>query len=134
MVRYRSLYCVGARLPWGADFAFKVGIANNPDRRLSQMQTGNPLDLRIVALLGPSDDPRGVRLAERSVHSNLADHRIRSSEWFKADAPLVRWFTREFVRLQDDGSSDPMKWIRAFDDILGRSVEIDGRMTSGRDW
>ena len=75
----KAVYCVASRLPWGADFALKFGIAEDPWRRVAEMQTGNPLEMRVVAWLGPveSDVARNV---ESGLHQRMSNSRIRNSE------------------------------------------------------
>ncbi|WWT39894.1 hypothetical protein [Microcystis phage Mwe-JY08] len=58
----------------------KIGISGSPLKRLRTLQTGCPLPLRIVFLMGVPD-----RLAikiERAAHKALADYRL-NGEWFK---------------------------------------------------
>jgi hypothetical protein len=54
---------------------FKVGVANNPAERLKQLQTGNPIRLRIEAVV-----PNEPHL-EYIMHKSLAHRHVRG-EWF----------------------------------------------------
>lgn len=60
-----------------SDQAQKVGIADDPRGRLMGMQTGCPLELKLVLAL----ETRDALVIEQRVHRLFADHRIRG-EWF----------------------------------------------------
>jgi hypothetical protein len=53
----------------------KIGHSANPEARLADLQVGNPLPLRILAVLG------GGRELEKLLHDNFATHRV-VGEWF----------------------------------------------------
>jgi len=55
--------------------AIKIGRTNDVGRRLSELQTSNPAEIRILIVL----EGQGNR--ERSLHRRLVDHRLRG-EWF----------------------------------------------------
>lgn len=61
----------------------KVGITNNPRKRLALLQNGNPRALRMIyAHEAPTDD--AARRIEREVHSILkADGKRVRGEWFR---------------------------------------------------
>lgn len=61
--------------------AFKVGISNNPKKRLSQLQTGSPFKLKIILIL------EGKSSLEKDLHSRLRSFRLGSfkGEWFSYD-------------------------------------------------
>ena len=56
----------------------KIGISNNPSKRLEQIQTGNPDKCELVSAY-QSDDARET---ETILHSLLSDCRLEG-EWFK---------------------------------------------------
>lgn len=56
----------------------KIGIAADPDKRLIELQVGNPFDL-VLALKLRSDN---ARRDERILHKLLRPHHHRG-EWFK---------------------------------------------------
>jgi|GEM_PF-2363497 Rha family phage regulatory protein len=62
---------------------YKVGISKHPEKRINQLNIGNPNNLKLIhqhlAIEGFKD--------EALAHKILAPHNIRS-EWFKSDADL----------------------------------------------
>ena len=70
---------------------FKIGHANDLDRRKSSMQTANPRPLRTVFVLGPflcRDEAENV---ESQAHKLLARYRVRG-EWFDVNPLTVQEF------------------------------------------
>lgn len=55
----------------------KIGISNNPEKRLKGLQTGFPYSLEIIKTIRSSN----VRDLERRVHGSLDDYRL-NGEWF----------------------------------------------------
>jgi hypothetical protein len=64
----------------GKDGPIKIGVADDPEQRRNDMQTGNHAELTLLAIA-----PGGVAY-ERELHSLFADWRIRG-EWFDSAAP-----------------------------------------------
>lgn len=60
---------------------FKIGHANDLDRRKSSMQTANPRPLRVVFVLGPFLNRDEAEDVESQAHKLLAKHHVRG-EWF----------------------------------------------------
>ncbi|SIP85898.1 Bacteriophage T5 orf 172 domain-containing with Zinc finger domain [Pacmanvirus A23] len=58
----------------------KLGISNNPAKRLKQLQTGNPNRLVIYHMFESTD----YKLLERTLHNICADKKI-INEWFEMD-------------------------------------------------
>ncbi len=58
--------------------AIKIGRSKNPQRRLKQLQTGSPYELRLLLVLENMAD------LERKLHRDLKGYRFRSTqgEWF----------------------------------------------------
>jgi hypothetical protein len=54
----------------------KIGRTNNPKKRLSDLQSGNPNKLSYLILL------KGKGYLEKSIHEDLKSYRVRG-EWFK---------------------------------------------------
>ena len=55
----------------------KIGRSKNPKRRLKQLQTGSPDELRIIHVFN------GLGWREKEIHIALADWKIRENgEWF----------------------------------------------------
>lgn len=65
------------------DGPIKVGFANDPDARLSELQVGCPDELNLVGFI------HGTARDEKRLHAMLAPGRIRG-EWFRADTPGMR--------------------------------------------
>lgn len=60
---------------------YKVGVSKNPNKRLKQLQTGNPKKLEIVSLFEvPSEI---VYAMEREAHKAIQSKYAKSGEWFK---------------------------------------------------
>jgi hypothetical protein len=53
----------------------KFGVATNPHSRLRELQTGNPVKLRLIAAVNLPNE------CERQIHDHLRDERIHG-EWF----------------------------------------------------
>lgn len=60
----------------------KIGRSITPTERLSSLQTGNPMPLRIIATI-----PGGA-FAERALHRAFADDRVKG-EWFSPSRELM---------------------------------------------
>ena len=82
------IYCVREQaIRENESVYFKIGHANDLDRRKSSMQTANPRPLRFVFVLGPflcRDEAEDV---ESQAHSLLSKYWVRG-EWFDVN-PLA---------------------------------------------
>lgn len=86
------IYCVREQaLRENESVFFKIGHANDLDRRKSSMQTANPRLLRTVFVLGPFLDRDEAEDVESQVHSLLAAYRVRG-EWFDVNPLEVAEF------------------------------------------
>jgi hypothetical protein len=58
--------------------SFKIGRSNNPEKRISQLQTGSPYKLKIILVL------KNMGYLEKSIHRNILTGNKRScrGEWF----------------------------------------------------
>lgn len=65
----------------GEDGPIKIGVSNDPSRRLQELQTGNALDLRLLV------KRPGIRKDEVRLHHLLATHRMKG-EWFEFCLPV----------------------------------------------
>lgn len=65
----------------GSGGPIKIGLAIEPERRLSELQTGNPHELTLRASV------KGGRVAERKYHRSFSEFHIRG-EWFEP-APAI---------------------------------------------
>lgn len=76
---------------------YKIGVARNLAKRLNEMQTGNPYELRVVLSIevrgGSSFD------TERFLHTKFQAYRVRR-EWFQLPPEAVEWMrSTDVVRL-----------------------------------
>lgn len=69
------------------DGPFKVGISHNPTFRLSQMQTCNPNELKLMDIINPGEFC--AKTIESKVHRILSKNRIRG-EWFDTTLQNIR--------------------------------------------
>jgi len=63
---------------------YKVGISIDPERRVKELNIGNPRELSLVKVFLAAEDGY---LSETQAHKRLAEHHIRS-EWFGPDSDL----------------------------------------------
>jgi uncharacterized protein YlaI len=70
-----SVYVIGP-----GDGPYKIGLARNPENRLSSLQTGHHQDLFIHWTFGMLKKAE-AQFIERAAHSSLKDKRVRG-EWF----------------------------------------------------
>ena len=61
----------------------KIGKANNPTRRLSELQTGNKNQLSILRLIKTENEKDAYRI-ESTLHKIYSQHRL-NNEWFKGE-------------------------------------------------
>ena len=59
----------------------KIGHAKNPEKRIQELQIGNPFELTTVALL-PFPSKASAHAFEKDLHRRLKKHKIRG-EWFR---------------------------------------------------
>lgn len=64
----------------GTDGPIKIGFAADCERRLDALQTGNPHDLHLLAVMG------GDINREKELHQRFAEGNLRG-EWFQPDTP-----------------------------------------------
>lgn len=89
----------------GASKYYKIGISNNVNRRLKDLQTGNPLPLHIVATISlemeqNADNQHFTKLLEKELH--LAFQYCRQvGEWFKFENDeqeiLKKWAEKNVI-------------------------------------
>lgn len=68
------IYVIG-----GNEKPYKIGITNNPARRLKNLQTGHPSKLKIHHIEPVPDNQ--VRLIEQTIHQTIK-YRKTHGEWF----------------------------------------------------
>lgn len=66
---------------------YKIGIANDPQSRLAQLQTGNPYKLEIISCYGFED----ASMVEKSLHQAYKSQRLQG-EWFELNTVQVGQF------------------------------------------
>ena len=96
----------------------KIGVANNVEKRLLQLQTGNAHNL-LVLLRVPFTDSYAAYRAEKEFHREYSEKRL-VGEWFDiANDPL---FILYFFRQKEEYMTD-----EALRFVLGRAVRINYR-------
>jgi len=70
------------------DGPYKIGVAKNLARRIEQMQTGNHLELRLIAAIDFKTEQRALTV-EKQLHKMYSRARIRG-EWFENSIKLKR--------------------------------------------
>jgi hypothetical protein len=81
----RSVYFIGTEAKVGR--AVKIGVADQPERRLRQLQIGSAAPLHILAVTPGGEFEEGI------YHAKFARLRLRG-EWFRISAALLREITR----------------------------------------
>jgi len=73
---------------------YKIGIATNIKRRLSNMQTSSPEELKLI-FKHRTDQPDKL---EKSLHNYFKYYRIRNNgEWFRfEDKKIIDWLRKDF--------------------------------------
>ncbi len=73
------------------DSCVKIGIAHNPQKRLSELQTGNPKVLTVAITIGPMTEFQAAH-CESKFHTRFEKHRL-AGEWFtsKVFRSLGQW-------------------------------------------
>jgi hypothetical protein len=64
------------------DNLFKIGISENPNKRVKQLQTGNGSKLKIVKTFNNPSKIYNERLMERRLHFLLRQFK-KTGEWFE---------------------------------------------------
>lgn len=72
----------------GVNGHYKIGIANNVERRLEELQVGNPVELFIVCKFF-FKSRKVANKVEKSLHNRFKDHRVRG-EWFSKKIQLSK--------------------------------------------
>ena len=76
---------------------YKIGIANDPEGRLAQLQTGNPHVLELLSCYGFNN----ASVVEKSLHQAFSGANFRG-EWFTLDNTLIQ----QFQSLHFDGHNE----------------------------
>lgn len=71
----------------------KIGVAEDIKKRISQLQTGNPNEIRVLLMIGCPNGQTGYRerdlAIERELHHRFARYRV-SGEWFRPSHELLK--------------------------------------------
>ena len=94
----------------------KIGFSNNPQERLCELQTANPLKLKLIGTLN------GSYPTESELHKVFKKFHIRG-EWFRYDGFLKCCI----IALKDDGINFKIKSIRDFQ-RAGHHLQIRQKM------
>lgn len=77
------VYCIQERSR-EAYAPIKIGIAQDPQARMLNLQVGNPMRLAVYGLIGPFTSVE-AGMVESDLHVAMSKHRIRG-EWFTGNA------------------------------------------------
>lgn len=131
-MRENYIYCVREQtLRENESVYFKIGHANDLDKRISSMQTANPRPLRIVFVLGPFLDRYEAKDVESQAHMLLAECHVRG-EWFDTNPLSVsefwEWIDAQILPLcVHEKSAIPQQLIRARDGFGNRRRRWQGK-------
>jgi hypothetical protein len=76
---------------------YKIGKANNPIKRLSQLQTGSPNKLEIIHIYR-SDLATKI---EKALHNTYSSYR-KEGEWFEIDLSIEQKFLNECEKIENN--------------------------------
>lgn len=112
-VDFCSVYAIG---PADKKYPIKIGYADNPDRRLRELQTGNPDKLEIIALTWVMSW-KLARRVEKRCHAILdkVNKRI-DGEWFDIDG----WWAKKVIAVAAREENIPLYSNQAV-----KATEID---------
>lgn len=102
----------------------KVGLSNNPLRRIKAMQTANPRGLSLAALFWIVDgEPRTF---EKAAHDRAKRDGIRLiGEWLGCDAPTAALLTAETLFEKGAKVADSNMWVRQREAIWRSAFDDD---------
>ena len=89
------IYVIGSDTP-----PYKVGISKNPERRLKNLQTAFPYELKIH-VKKPTEAVK-VKLLETIIHRNINNYKTKG-EWFDIElSKLLLEIDFALIRYEDD--------------------------------
>lgn len=119
------LYLISCKNNWQT--FYKVGIANDVESRLAQLQTGNPLELSIEECYQFDN----AEIVERAIHQAWKKERVRG-EWFELGGDGVEKFQEVCQALGGDvyvpESYDPD------DSMVEEAEEMQEGLNDGARW
>ena len=92
--------------------AVKIGIADNPISRLSDIQVGNPHELSLIKTID-----NGTQAKEKRLHKQFAEQRL-NGEWFKRSGTLA-----EYLQVQPNEPSPEV--LAELDTAMADPTRID---------
>jgi hypothetical protein len=72
----------------------KIGKSNNVKSRISELQTGNPNELKLLATVSCHDESAAFKF-ESKLHTSFSNLYLRG-EWFKYDGSLEKYISETF--------------------------------------
>ncbi len=106
---------------------YKIGIANDVQSRLAQLSTGNPFELKVLAVY----DFYNAEPVERAIHQKFANTRKRG-EWFELNGDDVLAFGQICQLL--GGLMEGAKELPTVEDEGIEEAEVLAMPTEGAKW
>ena len=78
------------------DSCYKIGISKHPNKRLSQLQTGNSADLKLIDVY-PTELANQI---EGTLHRKYS-HIHKNGEWFDGSIEIEVSFIKECKRIEE---------------------------------
>ncbi len=94
----------------------KIGKSDNPKKRTSQLQTGNPYELYVYKTV------KGYARLEKMLHAYFAKYRIRKTEWFNITFADVDNIVDQYNELQAENEQISDDEIEENDNIQEREL------------
>ncbi len=79
------------------DGSYKIGVSNNPDKRIKQLQTGNPSELQILCVY----ESEIAFKIERVLHNTYGIDK-RQGEWFDLSIKDEYFFISECQKIESN--------------------------------
>jgi hypothetical protein len=96
----------------------KIGKAKDVRKRISELQTGCPTELRLLGTIRADSDMHAMQM-ESDLHSRFSGYAV-GGEWFQLTAPL-----REFINASCSGSHEEaakaLRWANR--QMRGRAIK-----------
>lgn len=109
MTNSSKIYVIG---PLGGPY--KIGISNNPESRLSDLQLGNPAHLRLELTY----DTANALIEEKLFHEELKEYSVRG-EWFSCSLELISLAAKSVLYtkvFEEIGNPDFKDWLMKMND------------------
>jgi hypothetical protein len=101
----------------GKGGSVKIGVTDDVEKRLRNMQTGNHQALAVIRLF------EGGEAEERQLHERFADHRL-SGEWFSFSKRMLGDVGLAEVKVVAEGQ----RFLDRMDELSARHAEIGERI------